>query len=145
MPKPEPREFRDRVVRVARNREPGVHLGQIAADFGISESRPANRLKAADVEDGLKPGTTAAESAELRDAEKRIRLLEQVGVSPGVAVGWRFCAALRPTCPRPTCRERLHPSPCPLAVVALVRAGAVFHNGELLERPHESGGQTESA
>ena len=29
--------FREDVVRVARNRELGVHLKQIAADFGISE------------------------------------------------------------------------------------------------------------
>ena len=37
MPKPYPKEFRDDVVSVARNREPGQHLKQIAADFGISE------------------------------------------------------------------------------------------------------------
>jgi transposase len=34
-------------------------------------------LRQADVEDGLKLGTTAADSAELREAKKRIRLLEQ--------------------------------------------------------------------
>lgn len=77
MPKPYPREFREDVVRVARNREPGVLLKDIAADFGVSESCLANWLKTADVEDGLKPGTTAAENAELREARKRIRLLEQ--------------------------------------------------------------------
>ena len=33
--KPYPKEFRDDVVRVARNREPGVELSQIAKDFGI--------------------------------------------------------------------------------------------------------------
>ena len=49
MPKPYPQEFRDDVVRVARNREPGVHLKQIAADFGISESCVANWIKSADV------------------------------------------------------------------------------------------------
>lgn len=38
VPKPYPKEFRDDVVRVARNREPGQQLKQIAADFGISES-----------------------------------------------------------------------------------------------------------
>ena len=76
MPKPYPREFREDVVRVARNREPGVLLKDIAADFGVSESCLANWLKTADVEDGLKPGTTAAETAELREAKKRIRLLE---------------------------------------------------------------------
>ncbi len=77
VPKPYPKEFRDDVVRVARNREPGVHLKQIAADFGISESCLTNWMKTADVEDGVKPGTTAAENSELREARKRIRLLEQ--------------------------------------------------------------------
>jgi Transposase. len=35
VPKPYPKEFREDVVRVARNREPGVTLEQIAADFGV--------------------------------------------------------------------------------------------------------------
>lgn len=77
MPKPYPKEFCDDVVRVARSREPGQQLKQIAADFGISESCLANWMKKADVEDGIKPGTTAYENAELREARKRIRLLEQ--------------------------------------------------------------------
>jgi transposase-like protein len=77
MPKLYPREFREDMIRVARNREPGVYLKMIAADFGVSESCLGNWLKAADVEDGIRPGTTAAENAELRDAKKRIRLLEQ--------------------------------------------------------------------
>jgi transposase len=64
VPKPYPREFRDDVVRVARNREPGVHLKQIAADFGISESCLTGWLKSADVEDGAKPGATAEQNAE---------------------------------------------------------------------------------
>ena len=57
--------------------EPGQQLKQIAADFGISESCLAIWMKAADVEDGVKPGTTASENSELREARKRIRLLEQ--------------------------------------------------------------------
>ena len=77
VPKPYPKEFRDDVVRVARNREPGQHLRQIAADFGISESCLTNWMRKADIEDGLAPGTTAGENAELREARKRIRLLEQ--------------------------------------------------------------------
>jgi transposase-like protein len=64
-------------VNVVRNGEPGQHLKQIAADFGISESCLTNWMKAADVEDGVKPGTTAPENADLREARKRIRLLEQ--------------------------------------------------------------------
>ena len=77
MPKPYPKEFRDDVVNVARGREPGQSLKQIAADFGIAESCLRNWLREADVEDGLKPGSTSAENAELREARKRIRLLEQ--------------------------------------------------------------------
>ncbi|WP_454970545.1 transposase [Blastococcus carthaginiensis] len=46
-------------------------------EFGISESCLTNWMKAADVEDGVKPGTTAAENADLREARKRFRLLEQ--------------------------------------------------------------------
>ena len=77
MPKPYPKEFRDDVVRVARNREPGVHLKQIAADFGISESCLTNWMKTADVEDGNKPGLTDADRAENRELRKRVKLLEQ--------------------------------------------------------------------
>ena len=77
MPRPYPREFRKDVIRVARNREPGVRIKDIAADFGISESCLTNWLAAADVEDGVKPGVTAVENAELRAAKRRIRLLEQ--------------------------------------------------------------------
>jgi transposase-like protein len=77
MPKPYPKEFRDDVIRVARSREPGVHLKDVAADFGISESCLNNWLKRADVEDGIKPGVTAGEHAENRELRKRLRLLEQ--------------------------------------------------------------------
>jgi transposase-like protein len=77
MPRPYPREFREDVIRVARSREPGVRIKDVAADFGISEGCLTNWLAQADVEDGIKPGTTTAEHAELRAAKKRIRLLEQ--------------------------------------------------------------------
>lgn len=75
MPKPYPREFRDDVVAVGRRGE--APLRQVAADFGISESCLANWLRAADVEDGARPGVTREESAELRELHKRNRLLEQ--------------------------------------------------------------------
>ena len=77
VPKPYPQEFRDDVVNVARNREPGQTIKQIAADFGIAESCLRNWMRAADVENGDKPGTTTAESAENRELKKRVRLLEQ--------------------------------------------------------------------
>ena len=75
MPKAHPEEFRRDVVAVARKREAPV--AQIAKDFGISESCLSNWLRKADIEDGVKPGVTSTESAELREARKRIRLLEQ--------------------------------------------------------------------
>ena len=77
MPKPYPREFRDDVVAVARRRQDGVSIKQIAADFGISETCLQNWLRQADVENGNRPGTTVSESAELRELRRRNRLLEQ--------------------------------------------------------------------
>jgi transposase len=75
MPKPYPVEFRRDVVAVARKRE--APLSQIAKDFGISDACLHNWLKKADVEDGLTPGLTQKDALELREAKKRIRLLEQ--------------------------------------------------------------------
>ena len=77
MPKPYPNEFRDDVVRVARNREDGVTLDQIAADFGVHPVTLTKWMRQADIDDGRKPGTSTQESAELRAARRRIRLLEQ--------------------------------------------------------------------
>jgi transposase-like protein len=77
MPAPYPREFSDDVVAVARRREPGVTLKQIAEDFGIAEASLTNWLKQADVEDGKRPGLTEAEQVENRELRKRLRLLEQ--------------------------------------------------------------------
>ncbi len=77
MPKPYPKEFRDDVVRVARNREHGVRIKDIAKDFGITESCLTNWLARADRDDGLRPGPTSTELAENRELKKRLRLLEQ--------------------------------------------------------------------
>ncbi len=70
-----PKEFRDDVVAVARKGQ--APLSQIAKDFGISEGSLTNWMKKADIEDGRRPGLTDADRAELREAKKRIRLLEQ--------------------------------------------------------------------
>ena len=75
--KPYPKEFRVDVVRVARSREPGVELSQIAKDFGIHFTTLYSWIKKADVEDGERPGATAVQSAELREAKRRIKTLEQ--------------------------------------------------------------------
>jgi transposase len=77
VPKPYPREFREDVIRVARNREPGVRLKDIATDFGISESCLQNWLTQADRDDGIRSGPTTDEQAENRELRRRLRLLEQ--------------------------------------------------------------------
>jgi transposase len=74
---PYPREFREDVVAVARNREPGVTLPQVAKDFGVSEATLSNWLRAAAVEEGRRPGQTTDEAAEVRELRRRNRLLEQ--------------------------------------------------------------------
>ncbi len=63
------------MVAVARKGE--APLAQIAKDFGISESCLHRWVKLADIEDGVRPGVTSSESAELRELRKRNRLLEQ--------------------------------------------------------------------
>ncbi|MEF2978052.1 IS3 family transposase [Subtercola sp. YIM 133946] len=70
-----PAEFRRDVVAVARKRE--APFSQIAKDFGISDATIHAWVKRADIEDGARPGVTQADQAELREAKKRIRLLEQ--------------------------------------------------------------------
>ena len=77
VPKPYPSEFRDDVVRVARNREPGVTIEQIAKDFGVHPMTLQKWLRRADIDEGAMPGQSRTEGAELREARKRIRLLEQ--------------------------------------------------------------------
>jgi transposase len=75
MPKAFPPEFRRDVVAVAR--KGGAPVSQIAKDFGISESCLHRWLQLADAEDGARPGTTTAESVELRELKRRNRVLEQ--------------------------------------------------------------------
>jgi transposase len=77
VPKPYPQEFRDDVVRVARDREPGVTVEQIAKDFGVHPMTLFKWLRQAEIGEGTKPGVTRNDSAELREARKRIKLLEQ--------------------------------------------------------------------
>ena len=83
MPKPYPKEFREDVVRVARSREPGVTLERIAADFGVHPASLTKWIRRAEAEERGEPapaaglGPARSESAELAEARKRIRLLEQ--------------------------------------------------------------------
>ena len=75
MPAPHPKEFRSDVVAIARRGE--APISQIARDYGISESCLRTWLHRADVEDGVRPRVTTAESAEIRELKRRNRLLEQ--------------------------------------------------------------------
>ena len=75
MPRAFPQEFREDVARIARLGE--LTFSRIAKDFGISETCVSNWVRRADVEDGKHPGTSSAEAADLREARKRIRILEQ--------------------------------------------------------------------
>jgi transposase-like protein len=77
VPKPYPEEFRQDVVRVARSRGPGVTVEQVAADFGVHAMTLFKWMRRADIDEGTKPGVTRQESAELREARRRIKLLEQ--------------------------------------------------------------------
>lgn len=77
MPKPYPEEFRQDVVRVARNRGPGVTVEQVATDFGVHPMTLWKWMRRADIDDGAKPGVSSQENAELREARRRIKLLEQ--------------------------------------------------------------------
>ncbi|WP_411111537.1 transposase [Streptomyces sp. c-19] len=102
MPKPYPKEFREDVVRVARNHEPGVALEQITADFCVHPITLSKWLRRADTDAGAKPAPVSGESAELREAGKRIRLLEQENEV------LRRAAAI---CRRRTCRQMMGSGP----------------------------------
>ncbi len=75
MPKAFPPEFRRDVIAVARKGDAPV--AQIARDFGISEACLHRWLKIADIDDGVRPGVTTSEAAEIRELKKRNRTLEQ--------------------------------------------------------------------
>ncbi|MFG1997503.1 transposase [Actinoplanes sp. NPDC048988] len=77
VPKPYPREFRDDVVRVAREREPGVSVEQVAKDFGVHPMTLFKWLRQAGIDEGAESAASRSDSAELREARKRIKLLEQ--------------------------------------------------------------------
>ena len=77
MPQPFPKEFRDDVVRVAQNRDPGVTRDQIAKDFGIHVGTLDKWMRQARIDDGNQPGLTRTDSDELRELRRRNRLLEQ--------------------------------------------------------------------
>jgi transposase len=74
---PYPQEFRDDVVRAARNREEGVTIEQIATDFGVHPMTLHKWMRQADIDEGTKPGKSSTDSTELQELRRRNRLLEQ--------------------------------------------------------------------
>lgn len=80
MPKPFPKEFREDVIRVYRDSQPGTSIAAVAKDFGISESCLQRWIIVDDKANGVARDANpakSAESAETRELKKRIRLLEQ--------------------------------------------------------------------
>ena len=96
-----PREFRDDVVRVARNRDEGVTLEQIATDFGVHPMTLSKWMRQADIDAGVKPGVSTSESAELREARRGSSCWSR---------RTRSCAGPRRICRRRTCREKALPA-----------------------------------
>jgi transposase len=56
MSQPCPKELRGDVVRVARSRESGVGLDQIAKDFWIHFTTLCSWMKKIDIQEGERPG-----------------------------------------------------------------------------------------
>jgi transposase len=96
MPKKYTDEFKRDVVAMAR--EGGVTQRQLAKDFGVSKSALAVWLQKAELEQRGLAGTpsdgTARDEKALREALKRIRLLEQEAEVMRSAVAYLSQAAL---------------------------------------------------
>jgi transposase len=75
MPKAFPREFRQDVIRVYRDSD--ASMAQVAKDFGISASCLKRWLTIDERDSSPRSTSSGGESVELREANKRIKLLEQ--------------------------------------------------------------------
>ena len=73
MPRPHPREFRQRAVELARLREKPV--AEIASDLGISDSCLRNWMAQADRDEGRRSdGVTSADRDELVRLRRELRV-----------------------------------------------------------------------
>ena len=96
MPKPYPKNFRDNVVKVARQRPDRTTLEQIAKDFGIHPMTLSAWMKKAAIDAGERPGATSAELAKNRVLVLRtcVRRANIVGCS-ALTISKRFAGHMR--------------------------------------------------
>lgn len=74
MPKKYPEEFKRDVVMVARR---GVlSVPEVATDFGIAEETVRRWMRQADIDEGVRDGTTSSERSELVALRREKRRLE---------------------------------------------------------------------
>lgn len=73
MPRPYPPEFRARAVALVRA---GKQAKQTAIELDIHPVTLSNWIRQDDIDNGRRPGVPTSESAELREARRRIRDLE---------------------------------------------------------------------
>ena len=74
MPKRYPEQFKRDVVAVARRGD--LSIAEVAADFSVAEESVRRWVRQADIDDGLKQGSTSAEQAEVVQLRRRMRRLE---------------------------------------------------------------------
>jgi transposase len=102
VPKPYPDEFRNDVVRGARNREAGVTIEQVAKDFGVHPMTLTKWMRNGATGEGAKLSQPRAEGAELREAH---------GSGFGCSSRrMRFCGGRQRICRRRICREKVLPA-----------------------------------
>lgn len=81
-----PLEFkRDAVALVQQN---GASLSRIALDLGVASTTLQNWVRKTEIDDGVRPGTTTSDAAEIRELRRRNRLLEQEAEVMRRAVGY---------------------------------------------------------